>query len=107
MLKKTSVLSNFYFQLVVFFFLMDSILFVDFYRNELAHSCDELFSYGIDVPGEYYFKEDDRRFRVTCFKRGNFMIGLLNVNEKNSYRFYERERERERERELKDVNSFL
>ena len=78
---------------------MDSILFVDFYRNELAHSCDELFSYGIDVPGEYYFKEDDRRFRVTCFKRGNFMIGLLNVNEK-----YERERERGG---VKAVNSFL
>ena len=58
------------------------VLFVDFYRNELAHSCDELFSYGIDVPGEYYLKEDDGRFRVTCFKRGNLMMGLVNVNEK-------------------------
>lgn len=45
-------------------------LFVDLYRNETAGSCDELYSYGINVPGQYYLSTHNTIYLVTCFDRG-------------------------------------
>ncbi|XP_048728575.2 uncharacterized protein LOC125646371 isoform X2 [Ostrea edulis] len=40
---------------------------LDFYRNETAQSCEELQSYGIQVPGQYYINPNNTRYLVTCF----------------------------------------
>lgn len=42
---------------------------LDLYRNETAGSCDELYSYGINVPGQYYLSTHNTVYLVTCFDR--------------------------------------
>lgn len=56
-------------------------LFVDLYRNETAGSCDELYSYGIHVPGQYYINTHNTKYLVTCFDRGK----LRNFKKKPFY----------------------
>lgn len=54
-------------------------LFVDLYRNETAGSCDELYSYGINVPGQYYLSTHNTVYLVTCFDRGKRQYFKKNI----------------------------
>lgn len=59
-------------------------LFVDLYRNETAGSCDELYSYGIHVPGQYYISTHNTKYLVTCFDRGK----LQNFEKRYLFLYY-------------------
>ncbi|XP_062578241.1 uncharacterized protein LOC134240154 [Saccostrea cucullata] len=42
---------------------------LDYYREETVQSCEELYSYGINIPGQYFIQRNGTSYLVTCFDR--------------------------------------
>ncbi|XP_061166819.1 uncharacterized protein LOC133175728 [Saccostrea echinata] len=40
---------------------------LDFYREETVQSCEELYSYGVNIPGQYFIQRNNTQYFVTCF----------------------------------------